>query len=99
MYVPSPTAGQTVVYDNKLFVVFDCWDFSKKIQVGFREKAMLSLAQLEGHPSATYVTHLNAHEIKHPSLASLRVRVKKSESTDAGHVNALVVEATPVCYC
>ena len=36
VYVPSPTAGQTVEYENKLFVVFDCWDFTKKIQLAFR---------------------------------------------------------------
>ena len=39
VYVPSPAPGRTVLYENKLFVVFDCWDFSKKIQLGFREKA------------------------------------------------------------
>ena len=37
--VPPPTAGRSVLYGNRLFVVFDCWDFSKKIQLGFREKA------------------------------------------------------------
>ncbi len=37
VYVPSPTAGQVVQYENRLFVVFECWDFSKKIQIAFRE--------------------------------------------------------------
>ena len=45
-----------------------------------------------------YVAALNADEIKHPLLASLRVRVKKSEKTDDRHINTLVVEATPVCW-
>jgi hypothetical protein len=98
VYVPSPTAGQTVQYENRLFVVFDCWDFSKKIQLAFREKAILSLAQQEESDSVKYVAALNAHEIKHPLLASLRVRVKKSENTDDSHLNTLVVEATPVCW-
>ena len=31
VYVPSPAAGRTVLYEDRLFVVFDCWDFSKKI--------------------------------------------------------------------
>ncbi len=98
VFVPSPTAGQTVEYEKRLFVLFDCWDFSKKIQLAFREKAILSLAQLEGSDPAEYVAALNAHEIKHPLLASLRVRVKKSGNADDTHMNALVVEATPVCW-
>ena len=95
---PFATAERTVLHENKLFVVFDCWDFSKKIQLGFREKAVLSLAQLNDSESATYVDALNAHEIKHPLLASLRVRVKKDPATDDSHVNLLVVEAMPVCW-
>ena len=98
VYVPSPTAGQTVQFENKLFVVFDCWGFSKKIQLAFREKAMLTLAQQEESDPVKYVAALNAHEIKHPILASLRVRVKKSKNTDDSYINALVVEATPMCW-
>jgi len=98
VYVPSPTAGQVVQCGNRLFVVFECWDFSKKIQLAFREKAILSLAQQEGLDPLQYVAALNADEIKHPLLASLRVRVKKSEKTDDSHINTLVVEATPVCW-
>ena len=98
VYVPSPTAGQVVQYENRLFVVFECWDFSKKIQIAFREKAILSLAQQEDSDALQYVAALNADEIKHPLLASLRVRVKKSEKTDDRHINTLVVEATPVCW-
>ena len=97
VYVPSPTAGQTVEYENMLFAVFDCWGFSEKIQLAFREKDLLPLAQQEGSDPVKYVAALNAHEIKHPLLASLRVRVKISENTDDNHVNTLVVEATPVC--
>ena len=41
---------------------------------------------------------MNGHEIKHPLLASLRVRVKKGESTDDSYINTFVVEATPVCW-
>ena len=69
VYVPSPASGRTVLHEDRLFVVFDCWDFSKKIQLGFREKAILSLAQQEDSDSAAYVAALNAHDIKHPLLA------------------------------
>ena len=95
VYVPSPAAGREVLLENRLFVVFGCWDFSKKIQVGFRAKAILSLAQQESSESAAYVDALNANEIKHPVLASLRVRVKKAEAADDSHANTLVVEAAP----
>ena len=98
VYIPSPTAGQVVQYGNRLFVVFECWDFSKKTLLAFREKAILSLAQQDGIDSAQYLAALNADEIKHPLLASLRVRVKKSEKTDESYINTLVVEATPVCW-
>ena len=46
------TGERTVLYENKLFVVFDCWDFSTKIQLGFREKTILSLAQQENSEPA-----------------------------------------------
>ena len=45
VYVPSQAPGRAALYENRLFVVFDCWGFSKKIQPGFREKAILSFAQ------------------------------------------------------
>jgi len=98
VYAPSPAAGREAMLENRLFVVFDRWDFSKKIQVGFRAKAILSVAQQESSESAAYVDALNANEIKHPVLASLRVRVKKAEAADDSHVNTLVVEAAPVCW-
>ena len=111
VYIPSPASGRTVLYENKLFVVFDCWDFSKKIQLGFREKTIRSLAQQEDSDSAAYVAALNTHDITHPLLASLRVRVKKGDSTDdndiyspppnkktVARLSTLVVEAMPVCW-
>ena len=51
--------------------------FKKKIEPAFREKAILSLAQQEEMDAEKYVAALNADEIKHPLLASLRARVKK----------------------
>ena len=98
VYIPSPTAGQVAQYGDRLFVVFECWDFSKKTLLAFREKAILSLAQQDGIDRPQYLAALNADEIKHPLLASLRVRVKKSEKNDDSHINTLVVEATPVCW-
>lgn len=42
MYVRSPGAGREVMYADRLFVVFDCWDFPKKIQIFFRKNKSLS---------------------------------------------------------
>ena len=50
---------------------------SKNVELAFRGKAILSLAQQEDMDAEKYVAALNADKIKHPILASLRVRVKK----------------------
>ena len=66
-------------------------DFSKKIQIGFRAKAILSLADKAEQQPHSYQCTLSAGGIRHPLLASLRVRVKKS--TGDRDMTALVVEA------
>ena len=38
VHVPPPAAGREVVYQDRLFVVVDCWDFSKKISLPFVRK-------------------------------------------------------------
>ena len=82
------------MYDNRLFAIFDCWDFSQNVQIAFRQKAMLSLAQQTHEDPDTYQSELAAGNIRHPLLASLRVRIKKS--TGERDMTALVVEAEPV---
>ena len=79
VYVPAPTLSHNVTYEGRLFAVFDCWDFSKKIQLAFRAKAMLALAGLDSSTSAaTYQTAVAQGELRHPLMTSLRVRVKKN---------------------
>ena len=85
--------------EDRLFAVFDCWDFSQKIQLGFRGKAMQSLALCETKDE--YLRALEAGELRHPLLVSLRVRVKQAIGDNphgAGDVQALVVEAEPVSW-
>ena len=110
VYVTPPTTEDKIIFEDRLFGVFDCWDYSKKIQVGFRAKAMLSLAGLEPTGTAEeYQTALASGGLRHPVLASVRVRVKrKTEAQSAGRADAtehsqtsndvstVVVEAEPL---
>ena len=50
------------------------------MQIGFREKAILELGGKEHTDADSYLTALANGEIKHPLLASLRVRVKKTDT-------------------
>ena len=78
VYVPTPASNHSVLLDGRLFAVFDCWDYSKLVQFGFRSQAMLQLAGFEAGTSLNeYLAALQAGEIRHPILASLRVRIKK----------------------
>ena len=91
VFVPAPAQTHSVKYEDRLFAVFDCWDFSQKLQLAFRSKAMCSLA---GVSAEDYEEALAQGDLRHPLLASLRVRVKKG----AGDRDfaALVVEASPL---
>ena len=91
VFVPAPAPTHSVKYDGRLFAVFDCWDFSQKLQLGFRSKAMRSLA---GVSAEDYEAALAQGELRRPLLASLRVRVKKG--TGDHDFAALVVEASPL---
>ena len=88
VYVPAPAATQDVMHEGRLFAIFDCWDFSMKLQIAFRAKAMASLAAVDAD---SYTTALSTGELRHPLLSSLRVRVKKS--TGDRDLTAIVVEA------
>ena len=91
VYVPAPAKTHTVTHDGRLFAIFDCWDFSKKVQLAFRSKAMCSLA---GATADDYTAQLAQGELRHPLLASLRVRIKKG--TGNREFAAIVVEAAPL---
>ena len=47
VYVPTPASNHSVLLDDRLFAVFDCWDYSKLVQFAFRSQAMLQLAGLK----------------------------------------------------
>ena len=89
----------------------DCWDYSKKIAIAFRAKAMVQLAQIADGRAQEYKERHATGELRHPLLASLRVCVMKSvetpstQMTDATEhsqsgtgnaVSVLVVEAEPL---
>ena len=82
VYVPTSASNHSVLLDGRLFAVFDCWDYSKLVQFGFRSQAMLQLAGFEaGTALNDYQVALDAGEIRHPILASLRVRIKRNPHT------------------
>ena len=94
VYVPAPAPTQSVTHDGRLFAVFDCWDYTQKIQLAFRGKAMCGLA---GVTAEEYENAVATGDLRHPLLASLRVRVKKNSQGDGERrdVTVLVVEAEP----
>ena len=107
MYVPQPTKADSILYSDRLFAVFECYDLSKKVSLAFRSKAMLQLADLTLEEEYKNM-HANG-ELRHPLLASLRVRIKRKDgaaATEHGEptnvhshtLEALVVEAKPCAY-
>ena len=91
VYITAPASTHSITYDSRLFAVFGCWDFSQKLQLAFRSKAMCSLAS---QTPEEYEAALGAGDLRHPLLASLRVRVKKATGDRA--FAAIVVEASPL---
>ena len=47
---PSPTDVITAGTNDRLFGVLEVWDYSKKISLGCRSKAMLQLADCANYP-------------------------------------------------
>ena len=109
VYVPVPSKTDKILHDDRLFAVLDCWDYSKKLTLACRGKAMLQLAQIK--ETAEYKSAHAAGELRHPVLASLRVRVKRkedgpsedadgatqpSQTTASSAVSAIIVEAEPL---
>ena len=69
----------------------------KKIELGSREKAMLTLAQYASKEE--YLRALAGNELRHPVLTSLRVHVKKSIKSESGSdITTVVVEAEGLQY-
>jgi hypothetical protein len=83
LYVPVPSAAHSISTGEtnpRLWALLDCWDFSKKITIAFRAKAMLQLAQLQEGDSQTYKDQHASGELRHPVLASVRVRIQKQNN-------------------
>ena len=74
---PSNTDIIKTLDGKRLFAQLDCWDFSNKITLAFRSKAMLQLAQLEDDQAHEYEQRIANDELRHSILSSLRVRVKR----------------------
>ena len=74
VYVVPPSKADAIrTKDNRLFARFDVWDYSKKISLPFRTKAMLQLASLSDEQAPDYEQLLANDELRHPLLASLRL--------------------------
>ena len=85
LYVVPPSKADSITTgtQNHLWTLLDCWDYSKKITIAFRSKAMLGLAQLGPDESQIYKDQHTSGELRHPVLASVRVRVqKRKEATE-----------------
>lgn len=111
VYIPPPSKSDSILTrTGRLFSQLDCWDCSKKITLAFRSKAMLQLAQLAEEGDQEYKDAHTNGELRHPLLASLRVRIKKkddaqgkegadatehSQQTNDNELSAIVVEAQP----
>ena len=85
LYVVLPNKADSITTgtNDHLWTQLDCWDYSKKITIAFRAKAMLDLAQLGPDESQIYKDQHASGELRHPVLASVRVRIqKKKEATE-----------------
>ena len=82
LYVVPPSKADSITTgtNNHLWTQLDCWDYSKKITIAFRAKAMLQLAQLGPDESQIYKDQLASGELRHPVLACVRVRIQKKKA-------------------
>lgn len=85
VYVQPPNKTDTIRTNdgNRLFAQFKCWDYSKPVTFAFRSKAMLQLAGLTEGQEKEYEDLIANDELRHPLLASLRLRVVKKTATAA----------------
>ena len=113
VYVVPPMKNDTIRTKDgtRLFALLDIWDYSKKISLAFRSKAMLQLATLAEGQEKEYEELLKNDELRYPILASLRlkVQIKKthevqnintdpSQTQDETTVSQVVVEAMPCTF-
>ena len=112
VYVVLPSKEDSIkTQDDRPFARLDVWDYSKKISLAFRSKAMLQLASLAEGQDQEYEQRLANDELRHPVLlASLRLRVqnktqkrndeadgtKPSQTQSDNVVSGIVVEAAPM---
>ena len=95
----------------RLFAVLDIWDYSKKISLAFRSKAMLQLATLAEGQEKEYEELLKNDELRYPILASLRLKVQIKKTHEVQNINTdpsqtqeettvsqVVVEAMPCTF-
>ena len=107
VYVVPPSKADTIkTRDGRLFAQLDCWDYSKKITLAFRSKAMLQIAQIAEGQVEEYEQLLASDELRHSLLTSLRLQIKSKQSVEADAtepsqsqgenvLSAMVVEAMP----
>ena len=113
MYVVPPSKSDTIsTNDGRLFARLEVWDFSQKITVAFRSKAMLQLASIPDGQAKDYQELIANDELRHPLLVSLRLhlhtKTKKSEPQDNATelsqsqgdniLSTVVVEAVPCTF-
>ena len=113
VYVAVPTKETLVkTNDNRLFARLDVWGHTKKITLAFRSKAMLQLASLQDGQDEEYEHQLANDELRHPILASLRLRIQSkpqkhepeatatepSQTQSDNVLSAIVVEAEPCTF-
>ena len=98
--------------DNRLFARLAACGHTKKLTLAFRSQAMLQLAALEDGQEEQYEHQLASDELRHPILASLRLRIQSKpqklepEATATEHsppysdneLSAVVVEAAPCTF-
>ena len=92
VYVALPNKEDSIkTKDERLFARLDVWDYSKKISLAFRSKAMLQLTSLGENDAKEYEERLANKELRHPLLASLRLHVKtkpQKQESDASSPGA-----------
>ena len=113
VYVVPPMKNTTIRTKDgaRLFAVLDIWDYSKKISLAFRSKAMLQLATLAEGQEKEYEELLKNDELRYPILASLRLKVQIKKTHEVQNINTdpsqtqeettvsqVVVEAMPCTF-
>ena len=113
VYVALPNKEDSIkTKDDRLFARFDVSDYSKKISLAFRGKAMLQLASLADDQAKEYEERLANDELRHPLLASLRLQLQNkpqkreseanatepSQTQPDNVLSAIVVEAAPCTF-